>query len=199
MSFSKNKYCLVKRAVSKELCNFLSDYINIKRKIAKIVHTKGLVVPGFNLFGGFGDEQIQDSYNHYGDVAMDCLLPKLKLLMEEKTKLKLTPTYSYMRIYKKGDELKKHTDRESCEISATLNLSGDKWPIFIEGNAISLSVGDMVIYKGCELEHWREPFKGDTCVQVFLHYNKTNGKFENKFDGRDFLGLPTKDLNGTSV
>ena len=199
MNFNKDKYCVVKKAVDKELCNFLSDYILIKRKVSKIVHHKGLIVPGFNLFGKFGDGQLKDSYNHYGDIAMDCLLSKLKPLMEKKTKLKVTPTYSYVRIYEKGDELKRHTHRESCEISTTLNLSGDKWPIFIEGKAINLSVGDMVIYRGCELEHWREPFKGNTCVQVFLHYNETNGKFENKFDGRDFLGLPTKDLNGSST
>jgi hypothetical protein len=198
MSFKKNKYCVIKNAVSKELCDFLSEYILVKRKLARIVYNRGLVVPGFDLFGGFGDGQIQNSYNHYGDIAMDCLLSKIKPLMEKQTKLKLTPTYSYMRIYKKGDELKKHVDRKSCEISTTLNLSGDRWPIFIENKSVDLSVGDMLIYRGCELQHWREPFTGEICVQVFLHYNETNGKFENKFDGRDFLGLPTKKLNEAS-
>ena len=50
----------------------------------------------------------------------------------------------------------------------------------------------MLVYSGCELEHWREPFKGDVCVQTFLHYNDINGRFgdKNKFDKRPMLGIP---------
>jgi hypothetical protein len=50
----------------------------------------------------------------------------------------------------------------------------------------------MLVYSGCELEHWREPFEGNTCGQVFLHYNHVNGPFaeKNRFDKRPMLGLP---------
>jgi hypothetical protein len=65
------------------------------------------------------------------------------------------------------------------------------------GDAVALTdsgidVGDMLVYSGCELEHWREPFDGNICGQVFLHYNHVNGPFadKNKFDGRPKLGLP---------
>jgi len=50
----------------------------------------------------------------------------------------------------------------------------------------------MLIYKACDLEHWREPFEGKNCGQVFLHYNDSSSaeaKF-NKFDGRPMIGLP---------
>ena len=50
--------------------------------------------------------------------------------------------------------------------------------------------GDMLIYQGCELEHWREAFEGENCGQVFLHYNDASKAEENKYDGRPFLGLP---------
>ena len=55
-----------------------------------------------------------------------------------------------------------------------------------------LKPGDMIIYSGCELEHWREPFKGNLCGQVFLHYNHANGPFAktNLFDKRPLLGIP---------
>ena len=69
-----------------------------------------------------GDEQVKGTYCHYGDIAMETLLQVLKPELEKKIKLKLVPTYSYQRIYKKGDILKRHIDRNSCEISATLNL-----------------------------------------------------------------------------
>jgi len=129
---------------------------------------------------------------------METLLLGLLPKMEENTGLKLIPTYSYARVYKKGDILHRHKDRKSCEISATVHLGGDKWPIFLEpsgkinqkGVKVNLNSGDMLIYKGCELEHWREPFTKEACVQVFLHYNRRNDKDNNKFDGREHIGLP---------
>ena len=121
--------------------------------------------------------------------------------MEKATGLKLYPAYTYARIYKKGDELKRHKDRFSCEISTTMNLGGDDWPIYLEpsgeegkkGIKVDLKPGDMLVYSGCELEHWREKFKGKECVQVFLHYNnrKTPGAKDNMFDKRPHLGLPS--------
>ena len=50
----------------------------------------------------------------------------------------------------------------------------------------------MLVYSGCELEHWREKFKGKECAQVFLHYNnkKTKSSKQNLFDERPHLGLP---------
>mgnify|MGYP000253223418 CR=1 FL=1 len=61
------------------------------------------------------------------------------------------------------------------------------------GTKVLLEVGDMLVYSGCELEHWREPFDGNICGQVFLHYNHVNGPFadKNRFDGRAKLGLPS--------
>ncbi len=82
--------------------------------------------------------------------------------MEEATRLKLYPAYTYARIYKKGDILERHKDRFSCEISTTMNLGGDEWPIYLEpsgevnkkGIKINLKPGDMLVYSGCELEHY---------------------------------------------
>ena len=114
-------------------------------------------------------------------------------VMKKNTELDLVPTYSYARAYKKGDILKRHKDRPSCEISTTIHLGGDQWSIFIEEEEVVLEVGDMLVYSGCELEHWRKPFEGNICGQVFLHYNHLNGKFanSNKFDNRPMLGLPS--------
>ena len=60
-----------------------------------------------------------------------------------------------------------------------------------KGIKVDLNPGDMLVYRGCDLEHWRKPFEGDDCVQVFLHYNE-EGTFkpEDKFDGRSHIGLP---------
>jgi len=74
-----------------------------------------------------------------------------------------------------------------------MNLGGDDWPIYLEGLKVDLKQGDMLVYSGCELEHWRKKFKGKECIQVFLHYNniKTKGAKDNMFDKRPHLGLPS--------
>ena len=144
---------------------------------------------------------------------METLMMKVLPLMEKHTELKLLPTYTYTRAYKKGDILHRHKDRPSCQISTTLHLGGNEWPIYIDptgsdnvideykgihkpnapqGNRVDLKVGDMLVYSGCELEHWRESFEGNVCVQTFLHYNDADGRFgkENIFDKRPMLGIP---------
>ena len=93
---------------------------------------------------------------------------------------RLYPTYCYGRWYKSGAELKPHTDVDPCEISVSLNLLGDPWPIYFtkpngEISNVTLTPGDAVIYKGIKSMHWREKFKGKECIQVFLHYVKIFG------------------------
>ena len=196
-NFKKNKYKIIKNAVSQELTEFVYKYFLFKREIATTL-IKAKYISQFNtLFGVWNDSQIPNTYSHYSDIVMETLLQKVKPLMEKETALKLIETYSYARIYKKNDVLKRHIDRNSCAISTTLFLGGDEWPIYLEpsgklnkkGKKINLKPGDMLIYSGCDLEHWREPFKGSHCAQVFFHYNNIKDT-KNKFDGRLHLGLP---------
>ena len=200
MSFKENKYQVIKKAISTELADFCYQYFLNKRAVARHLFDDKYISQFTDYFGIWNDQMIPETYSHYGDIAMDTLLQKVKPVVEKETKIKLIETYSYARIYKKGDELFRHKDRSSCEISTTMHLGGDEWSIFLEpsgeegkkGVEIKLNAGDMLIYSACDLEHWREPFTGKDCGQVFLHYNDSNNpeaKF-NKFDGRPMLGLP---------
>jgi len=201
MSFKKNKYAVLKRAISKELADFVYKYFLNKRKVARFLFDQKYISPFTNYFGVWTDSQVPNTYSHYADIVMETLLIEVKPVMEKHTKLKLSETYSYARIYKHGDILARHKDRYACEISTTLNLGGDPWPIYLDptgktgqaGVKITLNPGDMLIYSGCELEHWRDEFKGDDCGQVFLHYNVANTKNdeENYLDKRPLVGLPS--------
>ena len=207
-----NKYQVIKKAVSYELANFIFNYFLLKRDAVKWMYENNITYDN-GMFGTWTDQQVPNTYSHYADMVMETLLVKMLPVMDSETGLDLVPTYSYARIYKNGDILKRHKDRPSCEISTTLNLGGDPWPIFIDGTGadtvideykgiikpnapagtkVLLEVGDMLVYSGCELEHWREPFEGQVCGQVFLHYNHRNGPFaeKNKFDKRPLLGIP---------
>jgi hypothetical protein len=197
MSFKKDKYLIVKKALSKELTDFIYKYFLLKREVAKTFFETRFISPCTEEFGIWTDQQVPNTYSHYADICMETLLVKLLPLTQIATELELTPNYSYARIYKKGDILHKHKDRFSCEISTTLNLGGDSWPIFIKDMKnktikINLKPGDLLIYRGEELEHWREPLEGEHCSQVFLHYNdkKTVNSDKNIFDTRPHLGLP---------
>jgi len=199
MSFKKNKYTVVKSAISSELASFVYKYFLNKREVARFLFDDKYISPFTTYFGVWNDDQVPNTYSHYGDIAMETLLQEIKPVMEKHTGLKLSETYTYSRIYKKGDVLARHKDRYSCEISTTLNLGGDEWPIYLDptgktgqaGVRVDLKPGDILIYSGCELEHWREEFKGKNCAQVFLHYNKLGSKKakENYLDKRPLLGL----------
>ena len=192
--FKDNKYKIVKNAISKELTNFIYKYFLLKRNAVSFYLNLNLIQKNHLFIGKYENIQVNNTYSEYSDFCMETLLNFLKPVLENETKLQLIETYSYARIYKKGDILKNHTDRNSCEISTTLNLGGEQWPIYLRNNnneiEIILNPSDMLIYRGCEIEHWRNKFEGNICAQVFLHYNDINGPFKlnNKYDNRPFLG-----------
>lgn len=130
---------------------------------------------------------------HYDDqcpqsMAIYNYKPFLKLLIEKIPFMSeimgepMFPTYCYSRLYKNGEVLEKHRDRNSCEVSVTLNLGGDKdWDIFFtkpNGDIVSynLKPGQAAIYLGMISEHWRNAFEGQEYGQVFLHYVKAEGE-----------------------
>jgi len=127
------------------------------------------------------DGQVAGGLSLYGDPLFDSLLFRLTDTLGALAGLALLPTYSYARVYLMGAELARHTDRPSCEVSATLAVAvepASPWPIHVGGDAaaeVHLNPGDLLLYKGCEVPHWREPFAGRACIQVFLHYVDRDG------------------------
>jgi hypothetical protein len=165
------KYKIVKNFFSKDEVELLQKYVKIRHRIN---------------FKDFDTGQgINQDTSFYADPLMESLLLTKFNLMEKETNLKLHPTYSYWRMYTKFADLKKHTDRPSCEISVTAMIGSDgtPWPIFMGEKEVELVDGDAVIYLGCEIPHWREEFKGDWHAQVFLHYVDADG--QNKEFNRD--------------
>jgi len=198
MSFKKKKYEVIRQALSIELSNFIFNYMMLQRDAVDFMMKNNKVNPVNPFIGTRNDTQVPGCYAKYADWVMETLLMYMIPIMKAKTGMDLVPTYSYTRLYEKGNILRRHKDRPSCEVSTTLHLGGDEWPIFLDPSGASkevrvdLKVGDMLIYAGHELEHWREPFEGKVCSQVFLHYNHANGPFAktNLLDKRPLLGIP---------
>lgn len=138
------------------------------------------------------------SYARYADPLTETILQNSLEHMEEITGKSLYPTYSFSRVYVKGDVLKPHVDRPSCEVSVTVHVatSGEQWPIWMkvrgkEPVSFVLESGDAVVYKGCEVTHWRDVAdKTEVNAQFMLHYVDQNGPHASyKFDKRPELGM----------
>ena len=152
----------------------------------------------FQTDGLGGDEQAPNSHCVYGDPAFDMAMVMSTEDIGKIVGKRLIPQYTYARIYKNGSDLKIHSDRPECQYSVTICLGGEyekQWPIWIKdytgkSHEVPLDVGDMLVYSGCELEHWRERFEGNMQYQLFMHYVDSEGEYKDRvFDGRPNIGL----------
>jgi hypothetical protein len=161
-----------KDIVSKEMSNFLTHVLLRK----------------YGVDGREGDEQIPNAlslidHDLFLETLQEQIWPKLEYILGEE----LLPTYSYSRLYSNGDILEKHTDRPACEISITVQLGRSHnyaWPIYMGDYRYDLVEGDGVIYRGCDVAHWRNPCDGPDNYysgQVFFHFVRKNGKNAKQF------------------
>lgn len=170
--FDENGYVVVNNALSKKDCDAL-----VKRMFS--LYEDGALIK---------DIQCPLSDSIYGDPLFDELMQRSAESIGNHIGKKLLPTYSYARIYRTGEVLKKHTDRPACQISVTITLgySAKKpWSIFFDAKReipVNLQPGEMAIYKGCDVVHWRQPLKGKWHVQVFFHYVDANGPYAKEHD-----------------
>jgi hypothetical protein len=179
-AFRRDGYAVIPNLIEPALVRFFWSY----------VHTKFA-----SQLLSSGDARLPNTPGRYGDQAFDGLLEHVRPEVERYCGLALYPTFSYFRLYKRGDVLSRHRDRPACEISVSLNIGqvpDAPWPLHLEtaagAVAASLGPGEGLLYRGHDQAHWREAFAGTQMVQVFLHYVDRNGPFANlKFDERPTL------------
>jgi len=178
--FEKNNYLILKDALTKEQCDTLVKHMFKLYEDGKLIK----------------DDQCPLSDAVYGDPIFDDILQRFAAPIGKQVGKQLLPTYTYARIYRPGEVLKKHKDRPACEISSTMTLGFDAksiWPIFFDEDRripVALEVGEMAVYKGCDIVHWRPEFKGNWHVQVFFHYVDANGPHKDHAkDGRAEFGV----------
>ena len=93
LDFKTNKYTVIKGAISKELADIAYKYLLLKRRVARTLFDVNFIPPFETMLGVWNDPQVPETYSHYADILMETLLEKVKPIMEEKTGLKLLPTY----------------------------------------------------------------------------------------------------------
>ena len=158
------------------------------------------------------EEQRNKSHGAYNFPPAVALHTYIKDKLDNVLDLNLQETYSYSRKYIRGASLTAHTDRPSCEVSLTFPLDyktddNTPWKIWLnnEGNwincqgegqkfikentqdihrgkSIELELGDVLIYQGPNIPHWRNTLLGDYSYHMFLHYYNRRSKMS-KIEG----------------
>ena len=128
-----------------------------------------------------------EEYCHFMHFQLNHLLERIT---QESTK----PSFSCLAYYMPGSVLRKHLDREQCKWNVSMplyiNENFDKaWPIYLQRDVndesstveVALDVGDMVIYRGSKVYHWREMLeKGKYTSMCFFHF--VDESFKGKLD-----------------
>jgi hypothetical protein len=195
--FKKNKYLALENLIPNNICKIITKYALLQEEVSFKPEGPGT--------------QVEDAHSVYSDTLMETMLHFLLPHMEGNTGKRLCPTYSYYRVYRPGMTLKKHIDRPACEISTTVCFGSNyqgvsdnyRWGMYVgENTLIEQNPGDLIVYNGCEIEHWRDEFQagaGSYQVQAFFHYIDKDGPFypEHAFDKRPGIGwkLGSKQLN----
>ena len=172
----KEKYKYVKNFLDPAIVDFASSWILLTRENMAL--------------DSLGSPAMHAAYDHLLQNFLFYCLPR----MEKETNLQLKPIYAYTRLYRPGAVLPKHVDRSQSEYSVTITMKYSyqnknyKWPICMGDIPIVIESGDGVIYKGCEVPHWRPIFSEHPSSwhhQIHLHYVNRNGphkdlKFEDE-------------------
>lgn len=185
----KNNYFIIPQAVSTDICQLLADYVQLKAATRPNIRK---------------NDALSGTHREYGDPLMETLLGRLLPTVEKIVGKALWPTLSFCYLYKQGSQLNPHKDRSSCEWVASLCIGfasddgkdSGNWPLVVESasgvpQAVTLQVGDMVLFRGSETQHWRDPYAGAWFVSAIFAYVEKEGPYaEHKFDQRKQLGMP---------
>ena len=206
-NFSENRYSFEVGLLRKDLCDVATQYALLRQQY-------------FDQREGIGD-RVPNTTSVYGDTLMESLMCFMKPQIEQITGLMLCPSYTYYRVYKSGDILKRHIDRPGAsEIGTTICLGWNykdvpknyRWGIHLDpetnhkpgkefqsggkdGVLIKQNQGDCLVFRGSEVEHWRDPFEvgeGSYQVQLFVFYIDKNGPYypQYAFDQRPGVAAP---------
>lgn len=136
----------------------------------------------------FGDGQVERRFAQHNEPVARLFLSALSSVVSAVARRPVRPAYAYFASYREGAVLKRHRDRPQCELSISLLIDyepGDAdvspWPLWLArgseepGHAVHQRPGDGIVYKGCDLDHWRTALpRGHRSTHLFLHYVSTD-------------------------
>ena len=152
-------------------------------------HVRNLIT--HNYFGPLDDGQVKRRMGIHNESLTSSIHHRLAKLVSLITGEKLKASYSYLGCYLDGAILERHIDRPQCRynLSVVFDMCDEDenpvhpWPIYLKNKnktiPINLEIGGGLIYRGNELEHWRDALpRGHRAIVCFYHF------VDEKFDGQ---------------
>ena len=187
--FIKYGYAVVRNIISEELAKFIADEFTMVKDVYYHIHNVPL-----EDTTRFSDPVVKHSFSYYAPLCFEILYPRIMPRCEEILNKKMIPSFSYARILYEGAKMEKHVDRNSHSMACTITFEIDKepydfWLTDLEGNDVALKLypGDMCLFNGAKLVHWRNTYTGKKCIQATLGFADEE---INRYDGRKLLGAP---------
>lgn len=182
-------YYLLQQIISSQMCELLANYALFKEKLKpNIIKNR---------------DPLDNVHREYGDPLLEFMLEKLTPKIGETIGCEVWPSLSFYYVYHHGNRLQPHIDRSSCQWVASLCIGADpafktsteSWPLILknqdESIKVNLQYGDILLFKGHEIEHWREPFTGQWFVSAIFAFVEKEGPYAfQKYDQRSALGKP---------
>jgi len=192
-SLNSKGYCVLKNFFHPQLLTYFQITSDSLADLCKRENSHKAIV-------NYKDQAPLSTYKPMIGTHVSLLLTPLYSKIAQKN---LLPSYSFFRRYHKGDILNKHKDRPACQYSVTthLNRSENKiWDFYVEDingqtQKIKSEPGDLILYKGEEVFHWRESLKYDTSDHMFLHFVDIN---EDKYQ-KEILDGKSGEINTHQV
>lgn len=201
MSFKKNNYFVIKNCFLKDIIQIITGYTLLKRSVYKTFIEKKYITPLSVDWGTYDDGYINDVYSSYADILTETIIQIIKPKIEKIIKEKIFPIYSYYRIYTKNNTLPKQPNAKQFYISSLLHIGKDNFSTTLNTNnkekIIYLNNGDLLIYKGEEIDQKQKVLEDNISIQIYFHY--TNNK-DLIWDAKPHPGLPewfSKNLQGS--
>jgi hypothetical protein len=181
--FQIKGFVVARDFVEKETCALLREYVEQQLKLDMIEPACG------GAKGSYGEYSTA-----LGETLLNLLVPRVEAVVGRR----VSPTFSFLRIYAPGEDLTQHLDRDACEVCVSLHFArwadGDQdtsggWALYCNGEPLACELADAVVFKGSQVKHWRQPRNGSAWGILSLHYIYSEGSHTaEKYDRRAMLG-----------
>lgn len=195
MNINLIKYELENKLAAVKLENFFDDTVLNLLTEYYLSHPDLKIEKSQGYIAWNGSKTLSLSGDHLSNSMGNTLAKHLSSILNRE----VLPSYSYARVYEKGSELLKHTDRDACELTLSINIYHDdnvSENLYMSNSlddssdyiTIESRPGDIIIFNGSNdngFVHWRDPIKSEKILQLFCHYvykdgDKSHLAFEKK-------------------
>src|SRR5262249_38214088 len=132
-----------------------------------------------------GDPRVATRYWIHDEFVASFLHQQLAAAVGRIVGEPMKPSFSYFASYQPGSTLPRHTDREQCEVTISLQVDYEPdpdgpsgWLLYVEDSrapdgfaSVDLGLGDAVCYRGRELTHYRDVLPAEhVSTSIFFCY-----------------------------